>query len=113
MQVPQGSTPRTLVVHLRGSLARCIKAGDSVTVAGIFLPEPYSGPHAALRASLLTSTYLQAMQVKQNKISYQVRAAWRGSVSACVCVRWGERVGACRPPGLLLFLLLVVVQHWG
>ena len=43
-EVPQGSTPRTLMVQLRGALTRSVKAGDSVSVAGIFLPEPYSGP---------------------------------------------------------------------
>ena len=32
-------------------------------------------PQAMLRASLLTSTYLQAMEIKQNKISYQVGEA--------------------------------------
>jgi len=42
-EVPQGSTPRTLMVHLRGSLTRSLKAGDSVTLSGIFLPEPYTG----------------------------------------------------------------------
>lgn len=42
-EVPQGSTPRTLMVHLRGSLTRSLKAGDNVTLSGIFLPEPYTG----------------------------------------------------------------------
>lgn len=42
-EVPQGSTPRTLMAHLRGSLTRSLKAGDSVTLSGIFLPEPYTG----------------------------------------------------------------------
>ena len=70
-QVPQGSTPRTLMVHLRGSLTRSLKAGGSVTLSGIFLPEPYTGQRAMLRASLLTSTYMEVMAVKQNKQSYQ------------------------------------------
>lgn len=59
VQVPQGSTPRTLMVHLRGSLTRSLKAGDSVTLSGIFLPEPYTGARAMLRASLLTATYME------------------------------------------------------
>lgn len=58
-EVPQGSTPRTLMVHLRGSLTRSLKAGDSVTLSGIFLPEPYTGQRAMLRASLLTATYME------------------------------------------------------
>ncbi len=71
LQVPQGSTPRTLMVHLRGSLTRSLKAGDSVTLSGIFLPEPYTGHRAMLKASLLTATYMEVMAVKQNKQSYQ------------------------------------------
>ncbi|KAL4437489.1 hypothetical protein ABPG77_003470 [Micractinium sp. CCAP 211/92] len=73
-EVPQGSTPRTLMVHLRGSLTRSLKAGDSVTLSGIFLPEPYTGARAMLRASLLTATYMEVMSVKQNKQSYQEMA---------------------------------------
>eukprot|EP00887_Chlorella_sp_A99_P007647 scaffold20.g7647.t1 len=69
-EVPQGSTPRTMVVHLRGSLTRVVKAGDSVTLSGIFLPEPFVGQRAIARASLLTATYVEAMAVRQNKTSY-------------------------------------------
>lgn len=43
VQVPEGATPRTLSVHLRGELTRQVKPGEEVTLAGIFLPEPYSG----------------------------------------------------------------------
>ncbi|KAL6779626.1 MCM7 [Auxenochlorella protothecoides x Auxenochlorella symbiontica] len=70
-EVPQGSTPRTLTVQLRDALTRRVKAGDAVTVSGIFLPEPYAGPRSAMRATLLTATYVQAMAVTQNKQSYQ------------------------------------------
>ena len=58
-QVPQGATPRNLTVHLRGALTRSAKPGDAVTVAGVFLPEPFTG-FRAMRAGLLTSVYLQA-----------------------------------------------------
>jgi DNA replication licensing factor MCM7 len=59
------------MVHLRGGLTRSLKAGDSVTLSGIFLPEPYTGQRAMLRATLLTATYMEVMHVRQNKQSYQ------------------------------------------
>lgn len=43
MQVPEGATPRTMSVHLRGEVCRSMKPGDEVILSGIFLPEPYSG----------------------------------------------------------------------
>lgn len=81
-EVPQGSTPRTLMVHLRGSLTRSLKAGDSVTLSGIFLPEPYTGQRAMLKASLLTATYMEVMAVVQNKQSYQDMALSEGQRAA-------------------------------
>ena len=41
--MPQGATPRSLHVHLRGGLTRSAKPGDAVTIAGIFLPQPLTG----------------------------------------------------------------------
>lgn len=41
--MPEGATPRTLSLHLRGEVTRTLKAGDSVVLAGVFLPEPFSG----------------------------------------------------------------------
>ena len=73
-EVPHGSTPRTMTVHFRGPLARAVKAGDAVTIAGIFLPQPLTGKRAVMRSSLLTSTYLHATHVVQSKISYQEMA---------------------------------------
>ena len=57
-----------------------LQAGDSVTLSGIFLPEPYTGQRAMLRASLLTATYMEVMHVKQNKQSYQVGVMRAGRV---------------------------------
>lgn len=60
-------------------------------------PRP-APPQALLRASLLTSTYLQAMEITQNKISYQVRrrsaarTAWHSraeQAAACLLAVWG------------------------
>lgn len=73
MQVPQGTTPRSIVVHLRGALTRTCKPGDAVSISGVFLPEPYTG-YRAMKAGLLTSTYLDAMGVVQLKQSYQEHA---------------------------------------
>ena len=70
VQVPQGATPRSLSVQLRGELTRTMKPGSAVTVAGIFLPEPYTG-FRAMRAGLLTSTYLDAQSVTHMKASYE------------------------------------------
>jgi len=41
--VPPGATPRCINVHLRGDITRSMKAGDTVTLGGIFLPEPFTG----------------------------------------------------------------------
>lgn len=61
------------MVHLKGGLTRSCKPGDAVSIAGVFLPEPYVG-FRAMRAGLLTSTYLDAMGVTQLKQSYQQHA---------------------------------------
>ncbi|KAI9833461.1 MAG: Mcm2-7 hexameric complex component [Sarea resinae] len=68
-QVPVGHIPRTLTIHCYGSLTRQINPGDIVDVAGIFLPTPYTG-FKAIRAGLLTDTYLEAQFVYQHKTAY-------------------------------------------
>jgi DNA replication licensing factor MCM7 len=70
-EVPQGCTPRTLNIHFRGGLTRSVKAGDSITVSGVFLPEPSTSQKAMLRSSLLTSVYIYVTHIRQNKQSYQ------------------------------------------
>ncbi|CCE64700.1 hypothetical protein TPHA_0I01960 [Tetrapisispora phaffii CBS 4417] len=65
-QVPVGHIPRTLTIHINGSLVRSVTAGDIVDISGIFLPSPYTG-FKALKAGLLTETYLEAQYVKQHK----------------------------------------------
>ena len=67
--MPQGATPRTLKVHLSGDLTRSVKPGDAVTISGIFLPEPYTG-FRAMRAGLVTNTFLEAQAVALDKKSY-------------------------------------------
>ncbi|KAL6250524.1 DNA replication licensing factor MCM7 [Rhinocladiella similis] len=69
-QVPVGHIPRTLTVHCNGSLARQLNPGDVVDIDGIFLPTPYTG-FRAIRAGLLTDTYLEAQNITQHKKAYQ------------------------------------------
>ncbi|EAW13889.1 DNA replication licensing factor MCM7 [Aspergillus clavatus NRRL 1] len=68
-QVPVGHIPRTLTIHCHGSLTRQLNPGDVVDVAGIFLPTPYTG-FRAIRAGLLTDTYMEAQHITQHKKSY-------------------------------------------
>ena len=87
LQVPQGATPRNLTVHLRGALTRTAKPGDAVTVAGVFLPEPFTG-FRAMRAGLLTSVYLQAR-------SHVMACRHQGGPSKCFrAVHCGATPGA-------------------
>ena len=68
-QVPVGHIPRQLTIHCHGSLVRQINPGDVIDIAGIFLPMPYTG-FKALRAGLLTDTYLEAQHIHQHKKAY-------------------------------------------
>ncbi|PWZ00443.1 putative DNA replication licensing factor [Testicularia cyperi] len=68
-QVPVGHIPRSMTIHVYGPLTRSMNPGDVVHVGGIFLPMPYSG-FKAIRAGLLTDTYLDAQSVHQLKKQY-------------------------------------------
>ncbi|KAI9796313.1 MAG: Mcm2-7 hexameric complex component [Piccolia ochrophora] len=68
-QVPVGHIPRTLTVHCHGALTRQLNPGDVVDIAGIFLPTPYTG-FRAIRAGLLTDTFLEAQHIRQHKKAY-------------------------------------------
>ncbi|EME39226.1 hypothetical protein DOTSEDRAFT_91650 [Dothistroma septosporum NZE10] len=68
-QVPVGHIPRQLTVHCHGELVRQVNPGDVVDIAGIFLPTPYTG-FQAIKAGLLTDTYLEAQYVHQHKKAY-------------------------------------------
>ncbi|KXS17754.1 MCM-domain-containing protein [Gonapodya prolifera JEL478] len=68
-QVPIGHIPRTMTVHLYGSLVRQVKPGDSVHIGGIWVPTPHVG-YAARFAGLITDTFLEAMHVTQLKQQY-------------------------------------------
>ncbi|KAI0394835.1 DNA replication licensing factor mcm7 [Xylariaceae sp. FL0594] len=68
-QVPIGQIPRTLTVMCYGSAVRRVNPGDVVDISGIFLPTPYTG-FKAMRAGLLTDTYLEAHYIVQHKKAY-------------------------------------------
>ena len=68
-QVPVGHIPRQLTIHCHGELVRQVNPGDVVDIAGIFLPTPYTG-FKAIKAGLLTDTYLEAQHVRQHKKAY-------------------------------------------
>lgn len=68
-QVPVGSIPRSLSVKLNGEMTRTCTAGDSVTVSGIFLPQPFTG-FKAMKSGFLADTYLEATDVSQLRKSY-------------------------------------------
>jgi len=45
------------------------RPGDRVEVTGVFLPKPHTG-FKAMRAGLVTNTFVEAMAVKQDKQRY-------------------------------------------
>jgi len=58
-----------MTIHLQGSLTRKLSPGDVVHLGGIFLPVPYTG-FQAVRAGLLTDTYLDTHYIHQLKKQY-------------------------------------------
>ncbi|KAF9473770.1 MCM-domain-containing protein [Pholiota conissans] len=68
-QVPVGHIPRSMTVHVHGSLTRLMNPGDIIHLGGIFLPIPYTG-FQAIRAGLLTDTYLETHHIHQLKKQY-------------------------------------------
>ncbi|KAI9511111.1 MCM2/3/5 family-domain-containing protein [Russula earlei] len=68
-QVPVGHIPRSMTVHVNGSLTRAMNPGDTVHLGGLFLPIPYTG-FQAVRAGLLTDTYLDVHHILQLKKQY-------------------------------------------
>ena len=52
--------------QVKGELVRQMSPGDLVEISGIFLPKPYTG-FRAMRAGLVTNTYLEAQAITQFK----------------------------------------------
>jgi DNA replication licensing factor MCM7 len=58
-----------MTVHVNGNLTRSMNPGDVVHLGGIFLPIPYTG-FQAIRAGLLTDSYLETHHIDQLKKQY-------------------------------------------
>jgi len=69
-QVPIGHIPRSMNVHVSGSCTRQCSPGDSVDIAGVFLPEPVAG-FKRIKMGLITNTYLECMHITRQKKSYK------------------------------------------
>lgn len=67
--MPTGHIPRSMTVYARGEVTRACAPGDQVTVTGTFLPVPYTG-YRAIRAGLLSDTFVEAMQIVKAKETY-------------------------------------------
>jgi MCM OB domain len=69
-QVPMGHVPRSMSVYCRGELTRQVHPGDMVTIDGIFLPQKLAeSGYKALKAGLISTTYLEAQHVLVHKKS--------------------------------------------
>ena len=68
-QVPIGHIPRSISVNLLGDLCRKLAPGDNVILSCVYMPRPYTG-FKAVRAGLLTDTYLLACGIDQIKLRY-------------------------------------------
>lgn len=90
-QVPVGHIPRQLTILCHGTLVRRINPGDVIDCAGVFLPTPYTG-FKAIRAGLLTDTYLEAQHVIQHKKAYEELAMDKQSRSRVHAYRKSGKV---------------------
>jgi DNA replication licensing factor MCM7 len=59
-----------MTVYVKGELTRQVKPGEMVTITGIFLPVPFTG-YKAMKAGLLTQTFLEAMYIQKEKQTYE------------------------------------------
>lgn len=61
--------PRSMTVYAYGDVTRQAAPGDQVVISGIYLPTPHQG-FKAIRAGLLSDTYLEAQSIEKVKKSY-------------------------------------------
>ena len=88
-QVPVGHIPRTMSIHVNGDLVRSMNPGDTVDVSGIFMPLPYTG-FRALKAGLLTETYLEGQYVRQHKKQYELMHLTDSTDARLMQLRYGS-----------------------
>ena len=70
-QVPMGHVPRSMSVYCRDELTRLALPGNVVTIDGVFLPQRLAeSGYRALKAGLISTTYLEAQNIVQHKQSY-------------------------------------------
>lgn len=69
-QVPMGQVPRSMKIYAFGNSTRQCSPGDSITITGVFLTQPFQG-FRAVTAGLLHDTYLEAFKISRNKKSYK------------------------------------------
>ena len=77
-QVPMGHVPRSLSVHCRGELTRLAAPGDVITIDGIYLPQRLAeSGFKAMKAGLVSTTYLHAQNIFVHKKSYDDNDLWQ------------------------------------
>lgn len=89
-QVPMGHIPRSMSVVLMGSLTRTVNPGDQVILSGVYMPKPYTG-FKAIKAGLLTDTYILAMHIDQMKPKYEETSR---AITASLATRIAEIASA-------------------
>lgn len=68
-QVPIGHIPRYMTVYLTDDMTRKASPGETIVVSGVILPVPFTG-YKAMRAGLITDTYLDAHHIVQTRKQY-------------------------------------------
>eukprot|EP01066_Platyproteum_vivax_P008499 Platyproteum_vivax@DN3574_c0_g1_i1.p1 len=70
-QVPEGNVPRSLTCLVRGTLTRQLLPGDSLEIAGIFLPYAKRG-FSRFRSGLSAETYLEVHHIRKHRRGFVV-----------------------------------------
>ncbi|KAJ1344193.1 hypothetical protein BSLG_001333 [Batrachochytrium salamandrivorans] len=69
LAIPIGNIPRYMTVYLTESQTRSVSPGEMVYISGIVMPIPFTG-FRAMRAGLITDTYLDAHYIEHVKQKY-------------------------------------------